>query len=294
MRETHSTDVGARTQDLLQGPLKHVRAAALAAALLPLASVAATPALAQETCSGGAVVGDYVWYDANNNGVQDAGEAGIANAVVTFDSGTVGAPDVLTATDASGWYQFVACPGEHRILVQIPNGMQPSPANAGANDALDSDGLADGLGSSVAMFTVGPFDDTIDTIDFGFSMTPVQQPGTKTPQQWKEFPETWPVDEVMVVKVRYTKAQALAIMHMDESDKSVLMFNAIVAAMLNIEAGNDGSCVSKTLMQAQSWLSMFPIGSNVAPSSLAWAKGEKFYRQLDNYNNGMLCAPAAQ
>ena len=33
-----------KTQQLLQGPLKHVRAAALAAALLPLASVAVSPA----------------------------------------------------------------------------------------------------------------------------------------------------------------------------------------------------------------------------------------------------------
>ena len=37
----------AKTQRLLHGPLKHVRAAALAAALLPLASVAVSPASAQ-------------------------------------------------------------------------------------------------------------------------------------------------------------------------------------------------------------------------------------------------------
>ena len=37
-----------QTQQLLDGPLKHIRGAALAAVLLPLASVAATPASAQD------------------------------------------------------------------------------------------------------------------------------------------------------------------------------------------------------------------------------------------------------
>ena len=41
------TELQEKTQRLLAGPLKHIRAAALAAALLPLASVAAAPASAQ-------------------------------------------------------------------------------------------------------------------------------------------------------------------------------------------------------------------------------------------------------
>jgi len=39
--EIRQTELREKTQQLLQGPLKHIRAAALAAALLPLASVAA-------------------------------------------------------------------------------------------------------------------------------------------------------------------------------------------------------------------------------------------------------------
>ena len=42
-----------KTQQLLRGSLKHVRAAALAAALVPLAAVAVRPALAQTSGSGG-------------------------------------------------------------------------------------------------------------------------------------------------------------------------------------------------------------------------------------------------
>ena len=42
-----------KTQQLLQGSLKHVRTAALAAALVPLASVAVSPAVAMQCGSGG-------------------------------------------------------------------------------------------------------------------------------------------------------------------------------------------------------------------------------------------------
>jgi hypothetical protein len=34
-----------------------------------------------------------------------------------------------------------------------------------------------------------------------------------------------------------------------------------------------------------------PAGSGVRASSDAWKIGEPLHRQMDNYNNGMLCAP---
>ena len=51
--EVQSTEVGKKTQQLLQGSLKHVRAAALAALLVPLAAVAIKPAVATAQGSGG-------------------------------------------------------------------------------------------------------------------------------------------------------------------------------------------------------------------------------------------------
>ncbi len=79
-----------KTQQLLHGPLKHVRAAALAAALLPLASVAAAPAAAQEPCqSGGICVQGIVFHDVDNDGIQNGIEAGIPDAVVTVTIGGV-------------------------------------------------------------------------------------------------------------------------------------------------------------------------------------------------------------
>jgi hypothetical protein len=52
-RESRQAELREKTDQLLSGSLKHVRAAALAAVLVPLASVAVTQAVVAEQCSGG-------------------------------------------------------------------------------------------------------------------------------------------------------------------------------------------------------------------------------------------------
>lgn len=276
------TDLREKTQHLLEGPLKHVRAAALAAALMPLASVAATPAEAQAVCPSAGVCG-FVWNDTNNNGIQDAGETGIAGAVVMLGSNT-------TYTNEEGFYYFAVGPGTYDIAVQIPPGTQPSPANVGGDDIIDSDGMADGVGNSVATMTLEFGEDT-DT-DFGFFVPPVVQPGTGTPGYWKNHPEAWPVNEIAIGGVIYTKEQAIAWLEKPGKDKTITMFSSLVPAKLNVLIGNDASCVSSTIASADEWMHTYgPVGSGVDAASFAWKIGEPLHRQMDNYNNGMLCAP---
>jgi hypothetical protein len=73
-----------------------------------------------------AVVGDYVWSDANQNGIQDLGEAGIAgvnlNLVAAGVDGLFGTADDLvvdtTTTDPDGTYLFTGvAPGEYQVVV---------------------------------------------------------------------------------------------------------------------------------------------------------------------------------
>src|SRR5215813_11566141 len=100
MREVHQEELTKNTQQLLEGPLKHVRAAALAAALVPLASLVATPASAQVTCASGGTVCGLVFDDTNKNGVQDAGEVGIEGVpVVVIDSTNTVVGSTETGTD---------------------------------------------------------------------------------------------------------------------------------------------------------------------------------------------------
>src|SRR5918993_6105428 len=99
-QQNHNQALTHQTQQLLQGPLKHVAAAGLAAALVPLAAVAVAQAEPRSCGSGGNVCG-IVWSDTNNNGLRDAGEPGIEGAVVTLNG-------FSTATNASGFYLFYA------------------------------------------------------------------------------------------------------------------------------------------------------------------------------------------
>src|SRR5205085_11398074 len=122
------------TRHLLSGPLKHVRAAALAAALIPLASVVATPAAAQTNCQSAGVCGT-VFNDTNNNGIQDAGEPIFVGAVVTLEGTIKGVfVSMSTSTNEAGVYDFMVPPGTYTITVQIPPGTQPSPSNVGSDD----------------------------------------------------------------------------------------------------------------------------------------------------------------
>ena len=274
------TDVQVQTQTLLNGPLKHVRAAALAAALLPLASVAVSPAAAQELCPSGGFCG-VVWNDTNNNGIHDAGEPPIVGAVVTVNG-------TSTSTNENGVYFFDVPPGTYQVFVQIPPGTQPSPSNLGS-DALDSDGVPDGFGNVVATVLFEGFD---SNTDFGFFATAVAQPGTGTPGYWKNHPEAWPVNSITIGGVVYTKEQAIAWLERVGKDKTTTMFSSLVSAKLNVLVGNNSSCVAITIGLADAWMSTSgPVGSGVQASSLAWKIGEPLHRLMDNYNNGMLCAP---
>jgi hypothetical protein len=216
--------------------------------------------------------------------VRDAGELPIVGAVVTLNG-------FSTATDLNGYYQFVAGAGTHQVIVQIPPGTHASPSNVGDDDTIDSDGVTDGLGNSIATITLTEDQPSSAEIDFGFWAPPVAQAGTGTPGYWKTHPEAWPVEVINVGAVQYSKAQALTFLDTPGKDKSLTMFSSLLSAKLNVLSGTDSSCVASTIEAADSWMTTYPAGSNVKAASLAWKLGEPLHRLMDNYNNGMLCAP---
>ena len=284
----HQNELQEQTQQLLQVKLNHVRAAALAAALMPLAAVAASTSEPQ-VCSSAGIICGYVWVDGNNNGTREDGEQVIEGAVVTLG-------DRVTATNEFGVYQFPIPPGTYEIKVQIPPGTQPSPSNVGSNDVVDSDGSPDGLGNSVAVATLGAPTPTTgvfkSNVDFGFFVPSVQQPGTGTPGYWKNHPEAWPVVTITVGGVTYTREQAIAWLDNVNKDRTTTMFSSLVSAKLNVVIGNDKSCVASTIASADAWMQAHgPVGAGVHAASVAWKVGEPLHRLMDNYNNGMLCAP---
>jgi uncharacterized repeat protein (TIGR01451 family) len=86
-----------------------------------------------------ASLGDYVWNDDDNDGLQDDGEAGIGGVTVILyrDNGT---PVDTTSTDGNGFYSFASLlPGSYYIEVIAAPPVIFSPVDQESNDAIDSD-----------------------------------------------------------------------------------------------------------------------------------------------------------
>ncbi len=106
-----------------------------------------------------ASIGDFVFNDINGNGIQDAGELGIANATVTltYPNSTT----VTTTTNASGIYSFTnLAPGTYSLAFTTPAGFTPTASNVGANDTVDSDPVS-GVVTGIVL-TAGQVNNTVD------------------------------------------------------------------------------------------------------------------------------------
>lgn len=110
-------------------------------------------------------VGDYVWLDEDGDGVQDAGESGIPNVVVTISGTDIfgNAVNRTTRTDADGKFLF---PGiQAGTYTVTTSGL---PAGLSANPTYDLDGVGTASTTSV---TVQPGQQRVD-VDFGYNWVP--------------------------------------------------------------------------------------------------------------------------
>lgn len=287
MSQEVQTGLRARTQQLMDGPLKHIRGAALAAALVPLASLVAAPASAQTQCSGACsgTTSGIIFNDTNGDGIYDSGDNPYAGVTVTCMRCN-GTDDVSVTTDQYGFFQFppdLALPPTFSLAVLIPTGTQP------LLPGLDNVGTSNGFGFSVATGVIlGSSSE-----NFGFVTTP-PQPGTGTPGYWKNHPEAWPVSSITVGGIVYPKAQAISFLSSTGKDKTVTMFQSLVSAKLNVMIGNE-NCIYGAIAAGDAWLATYgPVGTNVAGGSAAWTVGDPIHNTLDAYDNGLLCAPHRQ
>lgn len=111
-------------------------------------------------------IGNAVWLDNNNNGVQNSGEPGISGVLVTLYN-NIGNPVRATYTNANGEYLFTDLPfGTYSVGFSLPPGMNFSPANQGGNDNIDSDPATSGLNfgrtDPVTINATTPWNTTLD------------------------------------------------------------------------------------------------------------------------------------
>ncbi len=91
-------------------------------------------------------LGDYVWEDTNADGIQDANESGIANALVRLFNCTTHLEVANTTTNATGYYLFDnLTPGNYSVEFVLPSGYVFSPQDQGGDDTLNSDANETGM-----------------------------------------------------------------------------------------------------------------------------------------------------
>ena len=94
-------------------------------------------------------LGNFVWFDANKDGIQDADEVGVAGVTVTLDGqldmdlvvDADGNPVKPVTTDANGKYVFTnLLPSSYGVTFTLPDGYSETVSQAGDDRAVDSDG----------------------------------------------------------------------------------------------------------------------------------------------------------
>ena len=107
-------------------------------------AISVTPDAATSTPSEFGTIGNFVFDDANANGLQDSGEVGVADVTVDlYQVDSTGAELLLTTTQttADGTYLFsdLDTSGEYFIEYTVPAGFALTNANQGDDDEIDSD-----------------------------------------------------------------------------------------------------------------------------------------------------------
>jgi hypothetical protein len=234
-----------------------------------------------DNCTG--TFGNFVWYDANGNGVQDSGEFGLPGVTVTL---TYGDQTRTSTTGSGGAYQFAGlCGGNYTVRTTSPStarsgrpGLQVSPVNGAYGDtAKDSN-----ANPFTATLSVNASD---QTIDFGFKGV---GGCTLTQGYWKTHSTVWPVSSLYLGGKLYTQTELLNILNSPvKGDASIALAYQLIAAKLNLYGGsNVPPAVATWIAQADAYLANFaakiPLksGGNATMTTLG--------ASLDTYNNGQV------
>jgi len=249
-----------------------------------------------------ASLGDTVWYDTNEDGIQDPGEEGIEGVVVRLYT----CADVFVAqtmTDANGFYIFPdLVPGDYYVEFFAPEAFVFSPQDQGSDDADDSD--ADPATGRTICTTLDPGEDDM-TWDAGLYMPPPQEGCTLTIGYWKnhagfgpqpdylsQFLPIWLGDPMGDESMHVTTVQmAYDILtqkvYGDPSNGITKLYAQLLAAKLNVANGASDEDIADAFDDADEFLAdhSYTEWSSLSRSTKRMVNGLK--SDFDDYNNGL-------
>ncbi len=173
-----------------------------------------------------ASLGDRVWLDVNNNGVQDANEPGVANVTVRlFSNGVVVSS---TQTNANGDYSFTnLISGTYSVTFALPGGYNFVAPNVGNDESLDSD--ADAVTGSTGSYIL-PSGGNEPRVDAGLFMLPQLgiEKRVTTPDGGGDGSSVHPGDELIYTLVARNNGNTVAtgVVVTDPLDSSLVEYVA--------------------------------------------------------------------
>ncbi len=215
-----------------------------------------------------ACIGDYVWFDENENGIQDDGEMGVEGVEVWLQDCQGGTLNVML-TDADGYYMFCDLePGNYNVHFELPMGYVFSPMNMGTDPAKDSD--ADPATGTAVCTTLDPGENDM-TWDAGIYM-PMEEGCTLTIGFWKNWTGLGPQEDLVSQYLPITLGDAGGTKSLDVTTvyiaEDVLkmktygknnngitkLYAQLLAAKLNFAAGASDTAVADYVTDADAFL----------------------------------------
>ncbi|MEY3419940.1 MAG: hypothetical protein RIR48_220, partial [Bacteroidota bacterium] len=114
------------------------------------------------------IIGDFVWNDLNENGLQDTNEPGLPGVILTL-SNELGNSFVTDTSDSKGLYLFEKIrPGNYTVEAQLPSGFKAATVNTSDN-MLNSDFVTTASITKTSQITIVSNNQNLN-IDLGLSI----------------------------------------------------------------------------------------------------------------------------
>jgi len=250
-----------------------------------------------------AAIGDTVWFDDNQDGIQDGDELGFPGVTVNLYACGGTTPLATTVTDADGFYMFGdLTPGDYFVEFIKPEGYAISPQDQGGDDANDSD--ADPT-TGIAICTNLEGGEYDPTWDCGLYMIP-QDGCTLTIGFWKNHAGLGPQPDLVTAllpiwlgndggaaSIHVTTAiMAVDILSQDvygdPSNGITKLYAQLLGAKLNIANGASPSSVNNTITNADNYLADHDWTEWDSLSDSDQRMILRWHDKLDDYNNGIV------
>lgn len=172
--------------------------------------------------------------------------------------------------------------------------LEPGPPGALDGGRLLTTSILEFPDGTIRMYYQASPGPEINTQARVFSAVAERLAGTPCPHSqgfWKNYPEAWPVADLVLGNETYGRDDAIALLRTPtRGDASLILSKQLIAAKVNVANGSDDAPIAAELSEADALLGSLPgrLPYGVRPSSDSGARMTALAGTLDAYNNKLL------